>query len=369
MKVPFLDVLAINKEFEESLLSDFKRVFLSGRLILDKEVLNFEKNFSEFCGTNYCVGVSNGLEALEIVLSAWNISSGDEVIVPSNTYIATWLAITRRGAIPIPVEPDIRTYNINPKLIEQKITPKTKAIIVVHLYGLPCEMDEILEIAKKYSLKVLEDSAQSHGALYKSKRVGALGHASAFSFYPGKNLGALGDGGGITTDDKDLYEKALLIRNYGSRKKYINELPGMNSRLDELQAAFLNTKLRNLDNSNQRRREIADQYIEAFSDLKSLSIPFIPDNMEHVFHLFVVRHKKRDLLRKLLKDVSIETLMHYPIPPHLQNAYMSLNIPKGSLPLSEIIHEECLSLPIYQTMSDDQVKFVIKNVKDILTNI
>ena len=366
MEVPFLDVLSINKEFEYSLLKDFKRFLSSGKYILDKEVENFEKNFSNYCGTKYCIGVANGLEALEISLNAWDIKEGDEVIVPSNTYIATWLAITKRGAKIIPVEPDIMTYNINPNLIEEKITSRTKAILVVHLYGLTCDMDEIVRIAKKYSLFILEDSAQAHGATYKLKRTGSLGDASAFSFYPGKNLGALGDGGAITTNNESFYEKCIYLRNYGSKEKYFNKTVGMNSRLDELQAAFLKTKLKKLEESNSKRQFIAQKYIYNLEDEKDLVLPYVPESCSHVFHLFVIRYKDRDKLSEYLNKCGIGTLIHYPIPPHLQLAYKNLNIKKGSLPISETIHKECLSLPIYQTMNNDQVDYVIKSIKNFL---
>ncbi len=365
MKIPFLDIISINKEFSESFYKDFVRVCDSGNLVLSSEVKNFEDNFAKYCGTKYCIGVGNGLQALEIVLKAWGIKQGDEVIVPSNTYIATWLSVSNVGAIPIPVEPKIENYNIDPSLIEQKITSKTKAIIVVHLYGLPCEMKKIKKIAKKYSLKILEDAAQAHGANYYSMKVGKLGDAAAFSFYPGKNLGALGDAGAITTDDYELCEKAKMLRNYGSREKYINQDLGVNSRLDELQAAFLNTKLKKLDVNNQMRLKLAKRYIKELSQISSLSLPKIDNNLLHVFHLFVIRHPQRDKFRKYLFDLGIETLLHYQIPPHLQNAYSYLKIKKGALPISEKIHDECISLPIYQTLNEDQISYVINSIKKI----
>ena len=365
MNIPFLDLYAINKEFSKAFFRDFIRVTTSGNLVLSSEVKNFEDNFAKYCGTKYCIGVGNGLQALEIVLKAWGVEQGDEIIVPSNTYIATWLSISNVGAIPVPVEPSIESYNIDPNLIEKKITSKTKAIIVVHLYGKPCEMKRIKQIAKKYSLKILEDAAQSHGAEYYSKKVGKLGDAAAFSFYPGKNLGALGDAGAITTDDEKLYEEAKLLRNYGSTEKYINKILGMNSRLDELQAAFLSTKLKRLDSNNQRRINLAGIYIKELSDVKSISLPEIDTNVLHVFHLFVIRHPERDKFRSYLSDFGVETLLHYPVPPHLQEAYLYLNIQKGELPISERIHEECISLPIYQTLSEIQIEYIIDSIKKV----
>ena len=369
MKIPFLDVSSVNKQFYEDFSNDLRRVLHSGSLILSSEVDRFEARFAEYCQTNYCVGVANGLQALEIILRAWGISKDDEVIVPSNTFIATWLAISSVGAIPIPVEPDINTFNINPNLIEEKITPRTKVIIVVHLYGSPCEMSKINKIAKENSLKILEDAAQSHGAEYKSRKVGSLGNAAAFSFYPSKNLGALGDGGAITTDDKDLYEKAKLIRNYGKGENYRHNIQGMNSRLDELQAAFLSTKIERLDDINRRRRNIAFQYIDALSDLKSIKIPKVYDYSFHVFHLFVIRHPDRNKFREHLLRLGVETLIHYKIPPHLQGAFSYLGIRKGTLPICETIHNECISIPLYQTMNQKQINYVITSVHKVANKL
>ena len=363
MKIPFLDIHSINKEYESQLFNDFKRVIHSNSFILSTEVKKFEENFASYCSTKYCIGVGNGLQAIEIILKAWGIKKGDEVIVPANTFIATWLAISRVGATPIPVEPNIETFNINPSLIEAKITSKTKAIIVVHLYGSTCEMNRIKKIANKYSLKILEDAAQSHGALYHSNKVGSLGDAAAFSFYPGKNLGALGDSGAITTNDNELNRMVRLIRNYGSCEKYLFQIQGMNSRLDELQAAFLSSKLTNLDDNNKRRRAIALRYIEELSEVKSIILPKVYEHIFHVFHLFVIRHSNRNQLRETLANFGVETLIHYPIPPHLQDAYKFLNLKEGSLPITESIHKECISLPIYQTMDDRQVSYVISSVR------
>ena len=363
IKVPFLDIYSINKEFTNEFSSDLIRVLNSGSLILSSEVETFEEEFANYCGTRYCIGVANGLQALEIIMRSLGIREGDEVIVPSNTYIATWLAISNVGAVPIPVEPDLENYNINPDLIEEKISKKTKAIIAVHLYGSICEMNKIQEIAKIYSLKIIEDAAQSHGAEYQSKKAGSLGDAAAFSFYPSKNLGALGDGGAITTDDFELYLNARLLRNYGSSKKYVNQIQGMNSRLDELQAAFLRTKLKKLDVENRKRRDIALKYIKELSNEKSINIPKIYNHSSHVFHLFVIRHPQREDFMKSLSKLGVETSMHYPIPPHFQPAYSYLNLIEGSLPISELIHKECISLPIYPTMNEEQINHVLSSIK------
>ncbi len=369
MKIPFLDVYSINKEFYQDFSNDFKRVFDSGSLILSSEVEKFEDSFANYCDTKYCVGVANGLQALEITLRAWGITKDDEVIVPSNTFIATWLAISSVGAIPVPVEPHIDSFNINPDLIEEKITDRTKAIIVVHLYGSTCEMNKINEIANKYSLKILEDAAQSHGGKYQARKVGSLGDAAAFSFYPGKNLGALGDGGAITTDDEKLFKKVRLIRNYGKSENYLNNILGMNSRLDELQAAFLSTKLKKLDEINLRRRNIALRYIDELSKIKSIKIPKLNQNSFHVFHLFVIRHSQRKKFRKNLSKLGVETLIHYPIPPHLQSAFSYLNLNEGSLPISETIHKECISIPLYQTMNEEQISYVISSIDKASKNL
>ncbi len=365
MRIPFLDIHSINNEFYHEFSIDFKRVINSGSLILSSEVQKFEYSFADYCQTKYCVGVANGLQALEIILRAWDISKDDEVIVPSNTFIATWLAISSVGAIPIPVEPYLDTFNINPDLIEEKITPRTKAIIVVHLYGLTCEMTKINEIANRYSLKILEDAAQSHGAEYRSRKAGSLGDAAAFSFYPSKNLGALGDGGAITTDDQKLFEKVRLIRNYGKSENHLNNIRGMNSRLDELQAAFLSTKLKSLDDINLRRRNIALKYIDQLSGIKSIKIPKINNYSLHAFHLFVIRFPNRKKFIEELSYLGVETSIHYPTPPHLQKAYSFLNLKEGSLPISETIHKECISIPIYQTMNDNQVNYVISCIKKV----
>ena len=362
--IPFLDLKSINLCQREELLAGLSRVLESGWYILGKETESFEKEFAEFCGAKHCVGVANGLEALQLVLRAWGIGKGDEVIVPSNTYIATWLAASNLGARPIPVEPDERTYNIDPERIQRAITSRTRAIIPVHLYGQPADMGPILEIAGKHGIKVLEDAAQAHGARYNGKRVGALGHAAGFSFYPGKNLGALGDGGAITTNDDALADSVRVLRNYGSRTKYYNETKGVNSRLDELQAAFLRTKLEVLEEGNRLRARVAARYAEGLRGLPKLVLPYVPPWAEPVWHLFVVRHPRRDRLAQDLAEREIGSLVHYPIPPHRQRAYAELELADGSLPISEAIHREVLSLPMWPGMTGEQTENVINAVRD-----
>ena len=345
MNIPFLDLKTPHSELRQELQEAFTEVLDSGWFIQGKQLDAFENEYAAYCGAKHCIGVGNGLDALHLILRAYGIGVGDEVIVPSNTYIATWLAASYAGATPIPVEPDERTYNINPALIEAAITPKTKAIMAVHLYGQPADMDAINAIALKYNLKVIEDAAQAQGAGYKGKLAGNLGHAAGHSFYPGKNLGALGDGGAITTNDDELADKLKVLRNYGSRIKYFNEVKGFNSRLDEMQAAFLRVKLRKLTEWNARRKQIAAHYQENL-DATNLVLPFVPDWADPVWHLFVVRIKNRDQLQQHLNDSNIGTVIHYPIPPHLQSAYAELNYIKDSFPIAEIIHEQVLSLPI-----------------------
>jgi len=356
-RVSFLDVKAINLVYEDFLKSAFDRVLHSGWYILGQEGKAFEQEFAIYCGVKHCIGVGNGLEALHLILKAMGIGPGDEVIVPANTYIATWLAVTYAGATPVPVEPDARTYNIDPTRIEEVITPRTRAILPVHLYGQPADMDPIIEIALRHGLKVIEDAAQAHGALYKGKRTGNLGDAAGFSFYPGKNLGALGDGGGVTTNDDILADKIRSLRNYGSHKKYFNEFKGFNSRLDELQAAFLRAKLLNLDDCNEKRKTIAARYLQGLSIKPGLILPFVPEWAESVWHLFVVRTANRDGLQQYLKEQGIETLIHYPIPPHKQAAYAEWN--NRSYPITEKIHKAILSLPMGPTMDESDVQKVI----------
>jgi dTDP-4-amino-4,6-dideoxygalactose transaminase len=352
--IPFLDIKSVNNRFRKELHAALDRVLDSGWFVLGKEVEAFEKEFAGYCQVQYCMGVGNGLEALHLVLQAWGVGPGDEVIVPSNTFIATWLAVSQVGATPVAVEPDPATYNIDPLQIEAAITPRTKAIIPVHLYGQPADMDAVMSIAKKHGLKVLEDAAQAHGARYRGKRVGGLGHAAAFSFYPGKNLGALGDGGAITTDDVQLADKIKSLRNYGSAVKYQHDEKGFNSRLDELQAAFLRVKLAVLDEDNASRRTIASAYLKGLKDC-SLILPQVPSWAEPVWHLFVVRSPKRDQLRERLLGLGMETLLHYPMPPHAQPAY---GLSK-SYPVAEELSREVLSLPLTPHMPEENINKVI----------
>ncbi|WP_086760895.1 DegT/DnrJ/EryC1/StrS family aminotransferase [Nostoc sp. 106C] len=359
MKVAFLNLKANYLELQQELDAAYRRVMESGWYVLGQEVEAFETEFAAYCGTRYCIGVGNGLEALHLILRAMDIGPGDEVIVPANTYIATWLAVSYAGATPVPVEPDEKTYNIKPEQIEVAITPKTKAILAVHLYGQPANMDPINEIAKRYQLKVIEDAAQAHGARYKGQRVGGLGEAAGFSFYPGKNLGALGDGGAVTTNDCNLANQIRLLRNYGSRVKYFNEIKGYNSRLDELQAAFLRVKLAKLDEWNARRVQVANQYLQQLSGVTDLTLPFIPTWADPVWHLFVVRCPKRSDLEKHLKDSAIDTLIHYPVPPHLSDAYIEKQH-LSSFPITEQIAQDVLSLPIGPHMANEEVMRVIE---------
>lgn len=364
MNIPFLDLKSPHVELRNELREAFERVLDSGWYIQGGELKQFEKEFAEYCEVKHCIGVGNGLDALHLILRAYGIGRGDEVIVPSNTYIATWLAASYADATPIPVEPDVRTYNIDPGKIEAAITARTKAIIAVHLYGQPADMDAINAIAKKYNLKVIEDAAQAHGARYKGKRVGTLGDAAGFSFYPGKNLGAIGDGGAVTTNDAELAKKIRMLGNYGSQVKYNNELKGYNSRLDELQAALMRVKLKTLDRWNARRKTIATEYLSQLPG-DSLLLPFVPEWADPVWHLFVVRSQQREHLQMQLTNAGVGTLIHYPIPPHQQPAYADLNYKHGDFPIAENIHQEVLSLPIGPHLNDVSVIAVIKTLKDL----
>ncbi len=368
MSVPFLDLGAAYLELKDDLDAAYHRVMDSGWFILGKEVEAFEREFAAYCEAAHCVGVGNGLEALHLILRAYGIGPGDEVIVPANTYIATWLAVSYAGATPIPVEPDARTYNLDPALIEAAITPATRAILPVHLYGQPADMDPIKALASRYGLKVIEDAAQAHGARYHGRRVGGLGDAAGFSFYPGKNLGALGDGGAVVTNDADLAERVRVLRNYGSRVKYHNEVKGFNSRLDELQAALLRVKLPVLDAWNERRRAAAARYLDGLAG-SELGLPYVPKWAEPVWHLFVVRHPQRDALQQRLQQAGIGTMIHYPIPPHLQPAYAELGYGAGAFPISEAIHREVLSLPMGpQLTAAQQGRVLGRMVSDIRPN-
>jgi len=346
IKVPFLDVGATYRELKPEIDDAIQRVLDSGRYILGEEVEAFEREFAGFVGTMHCIGVGNGLEALHLILRAYGIGPGDEVIVPANTYIATWLAVSYAGAKSVPVEPVEQTNNIDPARIEVAITSSTKAIIAVHLYGQPADMDTINEIARRHGLKVIEDAAQAHGARYKNRRVGALGDAAGWSFYPGKNLGAFGDAGAVTTDDLVLAERIRMLRNYGSKVKYRNEFKGFNSRLDPLQAAFLRVKLKHLDNWNERRKTVAKLYLERLFQVPDLNLPFVPEWTDPIWHLFVVKHPRRDELQKHLADAGIGTLIHYLIPPHLSGAYAERGWKAGDFPITEKIAKTVLSLPL-----------------------
>lgn len=363
--VPFLDLRAINLRDRGRFHLALDRVLESGSLILGPELEGFENEFAAYCNTTYCMGVGNGLEAIHLILRAHGIGPGDEVLVPSNTYIATWLAVTYAGASPVPVEPNNNTFNIDPRLIEASITPKTKAVIAVHLYGLPADMDEINAVAIKYGLKVIEDAAQAHGARYHGKLSGSLGDSAAFSFYPGKNLGALGDGGCITSSDEEFSNTVRMLRNYGSREKYLNQVKGFNSRLDELQAAFLRIKLLSLDVDNQRRKAIAEQYLFELADLDAI-LPFIPHGCESSWHLFVIRVSDRERVQDFLNREGVSTLIHYPFPPHLQGAYKDLGLRYGQFPIAEKMHKEVLSIPISPIMDEEQVAKTILAIKKII---
>jgi len=357
MTIPFLDLKAPHLELRDELLEAFNKVLDSGRFILGDEVRKFEREFSEYCDVENAIGVGNGLDALHLILRGFDIGEGDEVIVPSNTFIATWLAVSYAGANPVPVEPDPKTFNIDPNLIEAAISDRTKAIIVVHLYGQPAEMDVINCIAQKYDLKVIEDAAQAHGATYKGRKVGSLGDAAGFSFYPGKNLGALGDGGAITTNDAALAEKVRVLSNYGSQVKYKNLFKGFNSRLDELQAAFLRKKLSVIDEWNNRRRYVASVYQEKLVG-SGLVLPHAPDWTSPVWHLYVVRSRNREALIEALSSAMIDVVIHYPVPPHLQAAYEDLGFSEGDFPISERIHKSVLSLPIGPHLGISEVGYI-----------
>lgn len=364
MNVPFLDLHAGYLELKGEIDAAVSRVLDSGNYILGSEVEAFENEYKQYCEANYCIGVGNGLDALHLALLALDVSPGDEVIVPSNTYIATWLAISQCGATPVPVEPVEKTYNINPLLIEASITSRTKVILPVHLYGQPADLDPILLIAKKYNLYVLEDAAQGHGARYKNKRIGSHGDAVAWSFYPGKNLGGFGDGGAITTNNLEIADRIRVLRNYGSRIRYVNEVKGFNSRLDPIQAAILRVKLVYLDNWNLRRSEFAAQYISALSNL-NITLPFSPEWAESVWHLFVVRHPQREAIQKQLTNAGIASLIHYPIPPIKQQAYLTDKISEQEFPLATKMASEVLSLPIGPHLSAKDFDFIISTLAKI----
>lgn len=357
MTVPFLDLRRAYLELQPEFVAAFQRVMDSGSYVLGPELEAFEREFAAYCGARHCLGVGTGLDALLLIIRGFGIGPGDEVIVPANTFIATWLAVTHAGARPVPVEPDPASFNLDPERIEEAVTPRTRAIIAVHLYGLPADMDPIREVARSHGLKVIEDAAQAHGARYKGRRVGSLADAAGFSFYPAKNLGAFGDGGVVVTDDPVLANRVVALRNYGSLRKYEHEVKGYNSRLDELQAALLRVRLRHLDEWNARRRTHARLYRSLLSGFP-LTLPTEQPGTEHVWHLFVVRTGQREALQRFLDARGVGTLVHYAIPPHLQPAYEELGLRRGALPVTEAIHREALSLPIGPHMSEDEVRSV-----------
>lgn len=374
MKIEFLPLKKINDKYSAEISGAISRVLHSGWYLLGNEVKQFEANFANYCGVKHCIGVANGLDALILILRAYKeiglMADGDEVIVPANTYIASILAISQNNLTPVLVEPILGTYNIDSRKIEEKITPRTKAILIVHLYGQNAMDAEIQRLTNKHGLKLIEDSAQAHGAEYNDgitvRRAGNIGHASGFSFYPGKNLGALGDAGAVTTNDDELAQVVRSIANYGSAKKYVNDYQGINSRLDEIQAAILDAKLTRLDEDTQRRREIAEYYLDNIKH-SDISLPFLDsdtvsvfNNKSHVWHLFVVRTAKREALQKYLSENGIQTLIHYPIPPHKQGAYKEWNM--LSFPITELIHEQVLSLPISPVMTDEEMRFVVETI-------
>ncbi|MDD3563421.1 MAG: DegT/DnrJ/EryC1/StrS family aminotransferase [Candidatus Cloacimonetes bacterium] len=375
--IPFYDIGDSYREIKPEIDQAIAKALAKGWYILGSEVKAFEEEYAKYLGVRHCIGVSNGLDALFLVLKAWGIGEGDEVIVPSNTYIATWLAVSYSGAKPVPVEPDERTFNIDPRLIEDKITSKTKAIIPVHLYGMPADMSPIMEIAEKHGLKVLEDAAQAQGAVYGGKRCGALGHAAAFSFYPGKNLGAFGDAGAITTDDDELADKVRCLANYGSHTKYYNEYKGYNCRLDEIQAAVLRIKLRYLDEWNLKRHKVAKHYHEIKNSGLALPYQLLEQarrgNEMHFkmsysgkmatpcWHQYVIQTDDRDSVMTSLADKGIQTMIHYPVPPHKQNAYQEMN--QMSYPMAEKIAKTCISLPMNPFLNDEQIAHIVRSLE------
>ena len=364
MKIPFLSFTSMHQPIKAEMMEAFSQFYDRSWFVLGDAVKAFELEYANYNQVKYTVGVSNGLDALHIALMTLNIGKGDEVIIPSNTYIATALACSYVGAIPVFVEPDINTYNIDKNKIEAAITSKTKAIMPVHLYGQCCEMETIMAIAKKHNLFVIEDNAQSQGAAFDGKLAGSWGNINGTSFYPGKNLGALGDAGAVTCNEEELAKKAAVLRNYGSEKKYYNEVIGYNMRLDELQATFLSIKLKSLQSWIAQRQEIAGWYNEALKNIKDIIIPEIATGATHVYHLYVIRTDKRDALQKHLNDNGIGTLIHYPIPPHLQQAYSHLGLKKGDFPIAETIADTCLSLPLWPGITQEQVAYICKTINN-----
>ncbi len=364
MKVPFNDLSLGYRLINKELLSVLKKVLDSGQVVLGKEVENFENSYAEFSGVKYCVGVASGLDAITLSLEALNLPKDSEVIMASNSYIATLNAAVRLGLKPVLVEPKEDTYNINPSNIEKAINSKTKAILPTHFFGQACEMDTILKIAKKYNLYVVEDNAQSHGSTYKGKKNGSFGISNATSFYPTKNLGAIGEAGAVTTNDEKIYKKILMLRNYGEESRYKNSIIGYNSRLDEVQAAFLNVKIKKIDQMTKRRIKIAGIYLRGLENVGEIRLPITEKESTNVYHIFPIRTKYRDKLRDYLASKDIGTSVHYPIPPHLQKAYSYLGYKKGDFLIAERLASNSLSLPIFPEMKDEQAQFVVKQIKN-----
>ena len=365
--IKFLDLHQINERYRAEIDNAIKEVLDSGYYLLGNALSNFETNFAKYIDVKHCVGTANGLDALNLIFKAYKalgvIEEHDEIIVPANTFIASILAISENNLTPILVEPDINTYNIDPDLIEEKITSKTKAIMVVHLYGQVVEMEKIWQLAKKYNLKIIEDAAQAHGVVYKGKKAGNLGDAAGFSFYPGKNLGCMGDGGAVTTNDEELATTIRALANYGSAIKYVNIYKGINSRLDDIQAAILNVRLKHLDDDNNRRTAVAKQYLTQIQNPK-IVLPQVNDFKAHNFYVFVVRTQNRDELQKYLTDLGIASLIHYPIPPHKQKAYQEWN--HLELPITEKIHKEILSIPMSPVLTEDEVNTIINSLNSFI---
>lgn len=367
MKIPFANFKAMHNPLKQRMVQAFEEVYDSNWFILGERVKKFEEDYAAFNHTKFALGISNGLDALHIALRTLHIGSGDEVIVPSNTYIATALAVSYTGATPVFVEPDLNTYNIKAAQIESAITGKTKAIMPVHLYGQCCEMNAIMDLAANRGIHVIEDNAQAQGATYLGKQSGSFGSLNATSFYPGKNLGALGDAGALTTNNEVFYQEAMKLRNYGSAKKYIHETIGFNMRMDECQAAFLSIKLEHLPSWNQQRQQIAAWYNQYLASIEEISLPVVAAEATHVYHLYVIRSKERDALQQYLRQQGIGTLIHYPIPPHLQQAYHTLKFTQGSFPIAEEIANTCLSLPLWPGMTEQEVQFVAAAIQSFFT--
>jgi dTDP-4-amino-4,6-dideoxygalactose transaminase len=367
--IPFFSFSYMNSQVKSEILKEFESFFDSNWYVLGERVDRFEKEYANYNNVSHVVGISNGLDALHIALETLGIGPGDEVIVPSNTYIATLLAVSYTGAKPVPAEPSIVTYNLDPGSIEKVITDRTRAIMPVHLYGQACEMEPIMEVAARYNLYVVEDNAQAQGAAYNRKLTGSFGHINGTSFYPAKNLGALGDAGAITTNDAELANKARILRNYGSQKKYYNETIGFNMRLDECQAAFLSVKLGYLDQWNRQRRGIAKSYDNQLKSVGDLILPGVAEKVAHVYHQYVIRTKHRDALMSFLTNQQIGTFIHYPIPPHLQEAYRNLGYKRSDFPIAEEIAETCLSLPIWPGLTDENIDEIAEKIKQFFNGI